>query len=113
MARRRAALSALEGTPGVDASRVAMIGVVHGAEHAVAASLDDDRSNCSACYAGTRRETSARRRTSSAGPSTCCTSPPRQQQPWRSSSQGTTGKASNGHVLYWLGILLTATARRI
>jgi dienelactone hydrolase len=39
----RAALSALEEHPGIDASRVAMIGVVHGAEHAVAASLDDDR----------------------------------------------------------------------
>ena len=39
----RAALSILDSHPRIDATRVAMVGVVHGAEHAVAASLDDER----------------------------------------------------------------------
>jgi dienelactone hydrolase len=39
----RAAVDFLATQPLVDASRVAMVGVVHGAEHAVAASIDDRR----------------------------------------------------------------------
>jgi dienelactone hydrolase len=39
----RAAMSVLEDDPSIDASRVAMVGVVHGAEHAVAASIGDPR----------------------------------------------------------------------
>ena len=39
----RAAISALETFKGIDVSRIAMIGVVHGAEHAVVASMDDPR----------------------------------------------------------------------
>ncbi|HWM18579.1 MAG TPA: hypothetical protein VNO51_02750 [Ilumatobacteraceae bacterium] len=39
----RAAMSILAEHPGIDEERVAMVGVVHGAEHAVAASVDDPR----------------------------------------------------------------------
>ncbi|MGD9998753.1 MAG: alpha/beta hydrolase [Ilumatobacteraceae bacterium] len=38
-----AAVEFLESVPGVDADRIAMIGVVHGAEHAVVASIDEPR----------------------------------------------------------------------
>ena len=62
-----------------------MIGVVHGAEHAVAASLDDDRVKLLGLLTGYAPRTSARRRTSSAGPSTCSTSPVAVtgRRPWR------------------------------
>jgi dienelactone hydrolase len=39
----RAAMTILAEHPGIDEERVAMVGVVHGAEHAVGASIDDPR----------------------------------------------------------------------